>query len=123
MTNFVDGLVITLLFIAAVVFLGLWILYVFPVKSYKGCYVDSKNRAIPNYAGKLMDVNDCALIARHHKGSVFGIQNYSEGKGGECWWGNDEDLAKAQGVTTTCIDDSEDNKVGQASTNAVYTVW
>ena len=56
---------------------------------YKGCYNDNNSiRALPNFRGKVVSVDQCSSIAEKNKELLFGLQSY-----GDCWTGNDENRA------------------------------
>ena len=79
---------------------------------YKGCYNDTRNRAIPNYRGQVKNVDQCQALAVTYKDPIFGVQYY-----GQCFTGGNEQQAYQYGVnnnSNTCP------PLGGAWTNQVY---
>ena len=76
--------------------------------TYKGCFNDSGNRAIPQRYGT-NDLETCAKQALANGNNVIGLQN-----GTECWGGKDSKY-EAQGSAGNCP------KGGRGWTNQVYT--
>ena len=57
--------------------------------SFKGCYADTWNRALPVYAGNGKTFDTCKAEAEKRGINTFALQYY-----GECWLGNNADYAK-----------------------------
>ena len=62
---------------------------------YKGCYNNNNNTAIPNPRGTVTSLDQCAKIAEDNREYIFGVTN-----NGECFTGNDANLALSQGENT-----------------------
>ena len=79
------------------------------IYTYKGCYRDTRSRAIPTRQQNVSSVDQCAQIAESRNQNVFGVQNR-----GECWTGLDEQSAYKYGALSSCP------TLGGSWTNQVY---
>lgn len=80
--------------------------------NFKGCYVDTGNRAIPNLRGNVKTVDECRQLAYNNKDVVFGVQ-----AGSECWTGNNESEAYKYGIL---YDRNKCGPLGKGWSNQVY---
>jgi hypothetical protein len=64
-------------------------IYEIPDDSYKGCWIDTNERALPYRGSNVKTKEECLIQAKENNFKYIGLQYY-----GECWMGNNEDWNK-----------------------------
>jgi hypothetical protein len=93
--------------------------------TYIGCYNDggparnnTNMRALPNYQGRFNSVEECAAAVKQKNPTdiLFGLQDYKQQLGAQCWSGSDKGRATGWGKGYCSA------SLGNAWTNQVYTI-
>jgi hypothetical protein len=79
--------------------------------SYKGCWKDTENRALPHNLGNVNSVAECANLSKTAKLNTFGLQYY-----GQCWAGNNTNWDRYGS-----LNDQGCGTLGSDWNNQVYT--